>query len=73
MRSAPQWGSLMGVLTSAHAASACPNCPTARAVRGLIAADHLWTHLAMTAAPFVVFAAVAWALSRVGGTSRNPG
>ncbi len=73
MRSASELLSMIGVLTSARAAFACPNCPTARAVRGLVFADHPWSNLAVTAAPFVVFAAVVWALSRVGGSPRNPG
>ncbi len=73
MRIAWRLLSTLGVLTSARAASACPNCSTARVVRGLVFADHPWSNLAVTAAPFVVFAAVVWALSRVGGTPRNPG
>ena len=53
-------------LAGARAASACPSCPTAPLAGDVVCGDHLWANL-MTAAPFVVFAAVTWALSRIRG------
>jgi hypothetical protein len=63
---------MIPVLASARPALGCPSCATSRLVRELVCREHLWANLATTAAPFVVFAAVTWALSRA-GAPRDPG
>jgi hypothetical protein len=63
MRGITQVLSAIAVLAGARAASACPSCPSVRLTGDLVCGDHLWTNL-MTAAPFALFAALSWALSR---------
>lgn len=52
-------------------ASACPSCPTSRQVNAIVCGEGVWRNLAMTVAPFVVFAAVGWFLHRAGHSSRG--
>jgi hypothetical protein len=48
-------------------ATACPGCPTSELVRQIVCSQHPWTNLAITVAPFAVFAAVACGLHRMRG------
>ncbi|HVY40720.1 MAG TPA: hypothetical protein VHM31_22430 [Polyangia bacterium] len=63
---------MFAVLVDARAATACPGCPTSRLVREIVCGQRPWTNLAITAAPFAVFAAVAWRLHRMRGPLANP-
>jgi len=67
MRVVLQLLAMIAVLIDARAALACPGCPTSGLVRQMVCAQHPWTNLAVTAAPFAVFAAIAWGLHRMKG------
>ena len=67
MRVASQLLAMIAVLIHSRAATACPGCPTSRLVRQIVCTQHPWTNLAITAAPFAVFAAIAWSLHRMTG------
>jgi hypothetical protein len=60
-------------LTVASPALACPACPTARLVAQAICAGDLWLNIAVTVAPFVVFAIITAGLHRLGRTHETAG
>lgn len=66
MRGASKLLAMLAVLADSRLAVACPDCPTSRVVRAIVCGEHVWTNLAMTVAPFAIFAAVAGALHRIG-------
>ncbi|HVT10080.1 MAG TPA: hypothetical protein VHO67_21615 [Polyangia bacterium] len=72
MRVVSQLFAIIAVLVDSPAARACPGCPTSRLVRQIVCGQHPWTNLAFTAAPFAVFAAIAWSLHRMRGPLANP-
>ncbi|MES1165700.1 MAG: hypothetical protein ABUR63_08085 [Verrucomicrobiota bacterium] len=65
MRVVSQLLAMIAVLIDSRAATACPGCATSKLVRQIVWAQHPWTNLAITAAPFAVFAAIAWGLHRM--------
>lgn len=67
MRGVSQLLAMIAVLIDSRAAVACPGCPTSRLVRQIVCAQHPWTNLAITVAPFAVFAAIGWGLHRMKG------
>jgi len=72
MRVVSQLLAMIAVLVDSRAAMACPGCPTSRLVRQVVCAQHPWTNLAITAAPFAVFGAIAWGLHRMKGPLPSP-
>jgi uncharacterized BrkB/YihY/UPF0761 family membrane protein len=54
------------VLLLTGAAQACPNCPTARAVRASVFDDNFWTYLTLITLPLLVLAVVSFLLYRIG-------
>jgi hypothetical protein len=59
------WVLLVGLLTG-PAALACPDCPTAQAVRASALNDGFWTHLGMAAVPFLLIGALSALVYRLG-------
>jgi len=57
---------LAPVLLLSGVAQACPNCPTARAVRASVFDDNFWTHLTLITLPLLVLAVVSFLLYRIG-------
>jgi hypothetical protein len=59
-------GTVSTALLWASAATACPNCPTARLARAQICDAHFGTNLVATLAPLAILLGVAVLLRRLG-------
>jgi hypothetical protein len=68
--------STVAALLQTAPALACPSCPTSRLVSATVCGAGMWHNLAVTAAPFAAFAALAIGLHRIGrprkGRGRRP-
>ena len=53
---------LLGLLPSA--AFACPDCWPGKEARALVVSDHFWQNLGIALLPFIIVAAVTWAIHR---------
>ncbi len=72
MRRGLQAGVLVGTWLMACVALACPDCPTARTVRGSLWCASSWTYVGMLLVPFLLVGAVSAWLYRVGLPGREP-
>ncbi len=52
-------------------ALACPDCPTARVVRGSVVGEGFWGYLVMALVPFLLIGVLSALLYRVGLPSRR--